>query len=403
MNKDIMRIGRMALAGVLVVVAVACSKDHSGDVRGLLETIPADASAVVAVNVESVAKKAHFDAKLDSCGVEPTVVAIFVEGYNTYLTGYVADSGKFKSAVEKKHGEKFVKAGDVESCGNVAVSGSRFWMCLNSHNTVNVNDVKHYQALSNKQSILQNEVAARICDLEHDACGWGDIKGCLNVSSLEFSDRASASMAIEMMFDDATDFLCEADVKKNKIEAEVEIINSKGGIAKFNFPTAKIDSETISAIGTGGDGIAAVALSPAIVRKLREETGGKGISMLGMVAGMLSGVDGTAAVAFSGEENVNGLIATSGGNDALTEGLSQLGYAVSKDNGYLRFAKGKVQGIVTTEDAAEELKGALAGVVVDSKSEKVGSKLPFSTIVMKFVPEKGGLQMQIKLIDYEGN
>ncbi len=413
-----------SVAMMTLVIMAACSSDRAGDVRGLLQTIPADASMVAVADLKSILEKAgckvdgtdvtpgkelvkaleasknaenkEFLARIQNGGIDPSVAALFIEGYNTYFTGFIADTEKFKAFIEKEYGEKFRAEGETEVCGNVAISGDRFWMCTNSNNTVNANDVKHFVSLSEKQSILSNEIAANLEDLEHDMEGWGDIKGCLNSMGLDFTSRASATMAMEAMFVDAVEFMWELDFNKGELDAEMTVHNSKGGIAKFNFPAAKIDGDVIRKIGGSGETYLALAVSPDMVNKLKEETGGKGFSMIGMLAGMVSCVDGTCAAALA-VGNVNGLISTTGhGTSDLANALGQFGLTVSKEDKFLRISKGEVSGPLPAADAADVLKGALAGVVYGGE-EKPMNLSAISTMSMTFKPEKGGLQAEVKV------
>ncbi len=423
-------------SGVLaaLVIMAGCSSDRTGDVRGLLQTIPSDASAVTVIDLKSVLEKAgcevdgsevkpgkeivkaleaqgdakakDFFTRLQDGGVDPSVAALFIEGYNTYLAGFIADTDKFKAFVEKQSGCSFQAEGDVDVCGNTAIAGDRFWVCTGSNNTINANDVKHFVALSEKQSILSNEIAARLEDPEHDVEGWGDIKGCLNSFGLDFTARATVTMAIEAMFADAVEFAWELDFEKGELDAGMTVLNSKGGVARFNFPTAKIDAAAISGIGGTGEGFMALAVSPDMVKKLKEETGGKGFSMIGMLAGIVSCVDGTCGAAFSyagsergenGECNVRGVISTTGhGTSDLSDALAGFGYTASKEGKILRFGKGEVTGGLSAADAAGALKGSLAGMVFSGNTKILPSEA-VSSAAITFKPEKDGLQAEIKV------
>ena len=413
------------IVSLAMVMMAACSSDRTADVKSILRTIPSDASAVMVIDLKSVLEKAgcevdgttvkpgkgitkvlessananikEFLSNAKDGGMDPSAAALFIEGYNTYLTGFISDTNKFKASVEKEFGGKFEKEGDAEICGNMAVSGDRFWWCVNSNNSINANEIKHFVSLSEKQSILSNEIAAKLEDLEHDIEGWGDIKGCLNSLGLDFTSRASATMAIEAMFVDAVEFAWNIDFLKGKLEAEVTVLNSKGGIAKFNFPAAKIDAAVINKLGGTAAGFGALAVNPDMVKKLKEETGGKGFSMIGMLAGMVSCVDGTCAVALSDNGNMRGLISTTGhGTSDLVEALGQFGFEVNKEDKYLRINKGDAVGNLPASEAAEELKGSLAGFVYSGNMNILPSGA-VSLVAITFKPEKGGLEMNIKV------
>ncbi len=388
----------------LVLMTAACSRGRSGDVKGLLQTVPADASAVAVVDLnalpENVDDNLPYKLPVDATeenGVDRSVAAFFIGGYNSYITGFLEDTDKFKASVEKETGEAFRAEGDVAVSGNIAVISDRFWVCVSSRNTVNTDEIKHFTTLSEKQSILSNEVVAGLEEMKHDVSGWGDIKGCMNAAGLDFATRATATMAVEAMFVDAVEFSWNMDFKKSELLADLNVLNSKGGIAKFNFPAAKIDEATVAAAGSTADGVVALAVSPEMVKKLREETGGKGFSMIGVIAGMISCVDGTCAAAVSESGNMTGVIATTGrGTTDLSSMLSELGMTVSKEGNLLRFGKGEVSGGMSVSEAAAELKGSMAGAVYSGKSGKVASD-KISSVVVTLNPEKGGLAAHVKV------
>lgn len=396
--------------GILYVVALviamtisSCSSDRSADVRGILQTVPADASAVVVIDVKTLADKQ--DLKFDNNdmqdlvaagAVEPSAAVFFTEGYNSYLTGYVADTDKFKAWTEKKFGEQFQKDSDMETCGNTLLNGNRFWLCITSRNTIKASDVKHFSSLSEKQSILVNETVAEMEHLSHAVNGWGDIKGCLNSAGLDFANRATATMVIESIFSDAVEFTFNADLDEKGVEADLNILNSKGGIAKFNFPTAKIDTSTIASLGGSAPGVMAIAVSPEMVKKLREETGGKGFSMIGVLANIITCVDGTCAAVFADADNVRGVISTTGHSTSdLSQMLQEFGMEVSMEGKNLLVHKGEVKGGINVKETANQFKGAMAGVVFSGEfkgMEKVKS------IAVTLHPDKGGLSAHVKLL-----
>ena len=421
--KTLKRIAYGAVALCMFILA-ACSSDRTADVRVLLESVPSDASLVAVIDVKSLledadckvtgdkiipgkemlkALKNSDNSKLETLiednqdlGLDPSVAVYFMEGYNTYVTGYLSDSDKFKEYIEEKFREKFQNAGDVSTCGNIAVTGDRFWICASSRNTISSGDIKHFQSLSGKQSILSNEVVAKLEKLDHEVQGWGDIKGCLSSQFIPFSSRAMITMAVETIFSDAVEFIWHIDFEKGEAEAEAEILNSKGGIAKFNFPESKIDGATIRSFGGSATGYVAAAISPEIIKTLQEETGGKGLSVIGMVSKILSCVDGTCVVAL-GKDIEGGMISTNGHDTAdLTGMLSQFGFRVSKEGKFLRFAKGETTGDIPAEETADELKDALAGGVV-SVADMGGDKTGISKVSVRLIPEKGGVKLNLKV------
>lgn len=407
---------------VTMMTAASCSSDRSADVRGLLQTVPADASTVIVADIKTFAEKTGgktdgdkvtfaekvsqsvnaYDNEnltgiaelLESGSIDPSAAVFFIEGYNTYLTGYVADSNKFREWGKARYGEDFTKEGDAETCGNTLLNSDRYWICVSSRNTINPQDIKHFTSLSEKQSILINEAVASLEKHDHVFAGWGDIKGCLNALGMDFATRATTGMVIEAVFTDAVEFCWTVDFTKEGMSADINILNTKGGIAKFNFPTSRIDTSVIGNLDCKAYSIAAVGVNPEMIKRLKEETGSKSISVLGMVAGMLSCIDGTCVVAAGEDDALSGVISTTGHG---TSDLSQLlheysGMEVSMDGKLMRFSSGTTYGPLTAQAAADKLKGAMAGIVISG--EKAESK-NVETIAVTLHPEKGGLATHI--------
>ena len=410
----------MSMMAVVLMLA-ACSKNNGADVSELLKTIPADASLVMVMDLEGILKDADCSVDngqirpgkkfaealkqandpelrskletLNDSGIEWSSAAIFVEGYNTYLTGFLSDSGKFRQVVEERFGEKF-ESGEVNTCGNVAVDGERFWVCLNSHNTIVANDIRHFKSLSEKQSILSNENVAKLSTITTDIAGWGDIKGTLNLAGLNFATRAAVTMGLETVFVDAVEVEWTASFDKDEMVAEIAVLNTKGGIAKFNFPVETIDENVVKNLNMEAEGFGALAISEKMIETVREQTSQEGFSLLGALVNMMGSVQGTTAMAFD-DDNTAGVISTTGhGTADLSDALSQWGFAVSKEGKDLKFSRGAVSGAMTSAEAAEMLKGAVCGVAV-SPLEETDNKCRALSFCLK--PEKGGLKGELRL------
>lgn len=405
-----------------LLIMAGCSKDKGADVSELLKTIPSDASVVMVMDMQSILKEADCEVSngelkpgkelskalasskneelktdlqnLQDAGIEWTVGAVFAEGYNSYFTGFLQDTGKFKKYVEEKFGENF-ESGEVGTCGNVAIAGERFWICLNSRNTIVTNDIRHFNSLSEKQSILSNENVAKMQTIDSDIAGWGDIKGVLNLAGLDFATRSVCIMALQTVYVDAVEMEWEIEIENDEINADLEVINSKGGIAKFNFPVEKIDENVVKGLNLNAQGFAAIAISEKMIEQIKEQTSKESFSLLGALVNMMAGcVNGTTAVAFS-EDSLKGVITTTGhGATDLIDVLGQWDLNVEKAGKDLNISKGTVTGDLKSADAAESLKGAVMGAVI--KASDLTQYKQLQTVAVKFVPEKGGLKVEIK-------
>lgn len=414
---------------LLCVGAFSCSKSDSADVESLLSTIPSDVSAITVIDLRSVLEKAgckidgekivpgkeilsavattgdkrlHSAAELlfgGESGIDPSVAALFIDGFNTYLCGFVADTEKFKAAAEKEFLEKFTSSDNIEKCGNIAMQGNRFWMCVSSRNTIETNSVRHFTTLSENQSILSSRFAEKLRKLDHDVELWADIKALLNATGADFNSKAMASVAVESMFADASQIEGELDFLKGKMEISLGVVTAKGDKAKFLFPTAKIDPEVIKSIGADGDAVIAAAISPKMIEKLKEETSGKGMSMLGIYAMALSCVDGTCAVAVGGEGNLKGIISTDGSStSSLSEMLSMISVRTENKGKQLLISKGTPSGTINPADIASEMKGAMLGVALSPKGKFGASPLnadKIRNVTLLVVPKDKSVMLKI--------
>lgn len=376
----------------------ACSSDRSADVRSLLSTIPSDASAVGVADIETILSGKAAASRLESlgqAGIQPSVGAFFLEGFNAYFTGFVANSDNFKKYVEAKTGEKFKSEGDFEICGNVAASSSQFWICLSSRNTVSSAEIRRFMALQEKQSALTLPNVADMADLKEEIQLWGDIRGCLNAAELDYATRASISMAIESIFSDATEFTASAKSGKGKLILNLTVLNSKGGIAGLNLPKGKIEADAITRLGGSASAFAAIGVSPELVASVREQTRSKGVSVLGYMMGAFSSLDGTVAMRANDKENLALIFTTQGSTADLTDLLSQTGFKTSKEGVYVLASKGSAdQGAITAQEAAGLLKGAMAGIVADTSILPFADAETVSKSAVLLHPDKGGLAVE---------
>lgn len=442
------------LALIMVALICSCGRRQPIDVSGLLKTVPGDAAAVAVFDMQSIlddygckvkdssvtpsddiakalANTQAGDSLLmmrlfaDDCGVDPTVALIFAEGHDVYLTGYLAQPDKFKTAVAKLTGEQFAKSGDVETCSNFAVQGSRFWVRTSHRNDINASEIQRFGALSEQLSFMANDQAEALTKPEHDVTGWGNINGLLNVSALDFETRSMIGMTLGLFYDDPRDLLFDADMDKNEFEAEVSIINSKGKKAKFLYPTRKIDTEALAGISSTGSRLSAIAMDPAMIKKLKKGLGGA-ISMFKVYVDLLSPVDGTIGLVYGEEQEaesenkgssasksggmlgldsdqpLKGMIQTSGAETIqLQNALGMMGLTVNKDGKVLSLSRGKVTGPLAIADAAAELKGAMGGVVITG-DDSMAQILPFDSeaidnAALLLKPDDGSLQLHIKV------
>ncbi len=414
----------------------SCSKNNSADTETLLATIPSDVSAVTVVNLRSILDKSG--CKIDGdkitpgkeilsaiaisqnqtiknvanlifsgdSGIDPSVAAFFIEGFNTYLTGFVADTEKFKQLVEKEFMEDFTSSDNIEKCGSVALQGNRFWMCVSSLNTIELNSVKHFITLSENQSFISSIGAENLKKPDHDLMLWADIKGIMNATETDFNTKAMTNVALEAMFADASMVEGCLDFMKGKMQLDLGVFNSKGERSKFLFPLSKIDPEVVKMLDASGNLLFAAAISSKLIDKILKETEGKGVSLIGIYAQALSCVDGTCAIALAGGEDednsLKGIITTSGKDSStLTGMLSMFGVKTEQSGNRLLISKGNPTGTIIPANVASEMKGAMIAATVspDAAGKNSGNLLnndKVKDITVLVTPKDKSIEMTIK-------
>lgn len=389
----------------LMLGVSSCSSDKSADATGLFKTIPADAGYVAVANMQNLLEKAGCKVDEDKIeagkevtamlpkvenlqfrkllqtfftgesGVDPSVIAIFNEGYYTYLTGYASDPAKFKATTEKEFSVKFGDNDGVSIADNVAVIGNQFWVNLGQHN-IDVRDVKHFSNLDNAQSFNNSKYAESLREVEKDIEGWGNIGGMLNTANFSFQDRATIQVALETLFTDPSAFTFSAEFKKGEAEFMADILNSKGEFAKYKFPTEKLDLKTIEGIGGNAVNLVAVAIPQKMISQLLKDTEKQSPSVFGIYLKALSDIDGTIAVASDLEGNsLKGVMTTNGENGSQLAGSlkSMFGVDAVKENKLVKFTKGTISGGKPVAELTKYLDGSIAGFVSAQPAEIKGN------------------------------
>ncbi len=414
-----------AILLVMCILFGACSGQEDADVGALLKTVPSDVSLVSVINVRSLLEKAGCEVKdskvipgkevkeflkeetdssfssaaasffAEDNGIDPSVAVMFIEGYDRYIVGLLTDTEAFKKMIEKRSGEPFNAVEGIDVCGNIAVKDLKFWVNISRRNDIDASEIKRFLSLSEKQSFISDPISSSLSEMKKDIEGWSDIRGSINSSDLDFSSKGMAVMALEMIFSDATQTRFSVDIVKNKGELTLNILNSKNGNAKFLFPTDKVNTESVKAIGGDAEIVAAAAINSKFVKYLQEQTSGKGVSMLGSFAVMLKGVDGTCALAGGrASDAYRGFITTDGsGVDALTRMLSEMGTNVTKDGKLLKISGDTAGGgSMKVEDAAPLFRNAMFGMVTSGAFLDAPM---LSEVSVMFVPSGNSLELKI--------
>lgn len=417
----------VCLAAFMAVISQSCSSDKAADASEILATIPSDVSLVTVINSQSILEKAGCKVENEKItpgpevqnaiskitdpqskkivsalvsgesGINPSVMVIFREGYNTYLTGSVYDTAKLKKWVETNSGEKFTSSKGIDICANTAIADNRFWINLLG-NSIDVNDIRHFNTLAENQSFLQNSYAEKLASITKDIEGWGNISGLMNTGDIDISQRMAIQLAVQAIFEDPSAITFSVNSTKGSIEAEAGVVNSKGKGAKFLLPSDKLDTNAIAAMGGTADMISAISLPGKLIENLQKNSDSKTGSMFGAMLQQFSCVDGTAAAAVSDSNTVKGFITTNGKDTSgLTSILSSGGLTVSMKGNQIDFSRGTVSGTKSVSEMAPELNGAIAGVVVAKIDNAEAAKI-FKSGSILLVTESGSLIVRVKAI-----
>lgn len=408
----------------------SCSGDKA-DLSELLATVPADASAVVAVNVKSLVEKsgckiegskivpgkevkAVLDGKSEAdnnqnvrtlrqilngdAGIEPTVALLFLEGNDLYFTGMLSEPDKFIQFSEKEFGGKFTEKNGVKTLSNVALKGSQFWIRTSHNNDIESDQIVRFTALSDKLSFLSNPYSEKMVEIGHDIEGWGNLSSLYNASGMSFQQTAMAGMGLAILFSDPQDIAFHASFEDGRLVAGLAVLDSKGRPAKFNLPTDRIDIGMVKDFTDSADVLYAIAISPKLIDQLQKDLGNKNIPGFSQLMPALTALDGTSVFG-RGTDSFKGEISTKGeGTAALSDFLSDaLGVNVNKDGKELRFENGTVAGSIKCADMAPRFRGAMAACAMSYDKAKGGDfyGLQYKDMVALLLPADGSVSFEV--------
>ncbi len=377
----------------LAIASTSCSSGQSADASDLIATVPSDASLVAVANVKAILEKAGCkvdgekispsekisallsagkdessrrlaDAFLNGrSGIEPSVAVIFRVGYYTYFSGIAADPSALKKVAESDLGYTFATTEGVETGGNIAIAGNRFWITL-GQKSIDPKEVRQFTSLDKASSFASDAAAENLCKFKKDIEGRGSIAGLLNTSSIPFEQRAVIQVALQTLYEAPASFWLSVSFDKGKTEITADIFNSKNSLARYLLPVGTVDTGVISSIGGTADAVAALSLPSKLIEQLKKEASAKGPSVFGVYLNALSAIDGTAAVAFGQDGSaLRGVVSVSGQNTAaLSSFLSEAGLDVRIDGKTLRISKGELAGKTPVADLAGYFKNSVGGV-----------------------------------------
>lgn len=415
------------MLALVALIFQSCSTDKAADAADILSTIPSDVSLVAVINTQSILEKTG--CKIDGekitpgpelnnaiagikdielrniltaiangeSGIDPSVLVVFREGYNTYLTGNVANTAKLKKFIEDNTKQKFNSSNGIDFASNTAISGSRFWMNLEK-NYIDESDIRHFNTIDESQSFMQNAYASNLASVKADVEGWANIMGIANTGKFDFQQKATFQMAIQMLFDNPSAITFSVNSSKGLIETRASVVDSKGKTSKFLLPSDKVDVNTIASIGGTADIVAALSIPGKLIETLEKETNSKAPSMFAIYLRQFKGVDGTAAFASTGE-NVKGVITTDGKDmSSLSSFISSMSDVKTSVNGnLLEFSKGQISGSENVASVADNFKGAIGGITMGKSQVDSEFSKAFQFVSLMLMPEGNGLVIKASL------
>ena len=431
---------QLLLLAVVVMFLNSCKKE-TVDVTDLLTTVPSSAAGVVVFNMEGMLEDAGckikdhvvkpspevkkliektqkgtqkdlmvlFDGET---GIEPKGAVVFYDSNRAFLTFALYDVDKFCQYIENKSGGKFSEEGSgVKVNGNVAVKGSQAWVCLSVGKRLDADAIASYSSLASSQSFLVSAMGEKLLVEEDDIRGWAMINTFAN-EMLSRADRSMFTLGLGFLFEDAESVYFKTDFKKGEMEAEVLVLNDKYKPAKYQLPSEKIDVNTLKTLGETCDVMMAFTVNSKLIKKFEQVGTALGGSLFGDLGDMFKNVDGTIGLVSSGSgigESIKGVVTTKGEvSKTLKDLISNQIAPVSEDGKYLRFSKGDVKGNLNVSECADELKGSCLGMVFDASGYNSidymeSAPKAFKSLVLKFKPESGGLELELEINTTEPN
>lgn len=394
-----------AAAVMLAAVAcllTSCSSDSQDVARQLLSTVPSSAGVVAVIDTESIiddAGGAEFLKKLvrERSGKakademfkvwDPAPVVVFADGGYLYMTTHLTNASAVMAQMERTDKVMFTEQDGVKCNDKFAVVGDQLWMLL-SGGILNPTNIKSYSKLSQNRSFASSAYCDELFK-EGEIAYIGDIHALYEMSA-GVSNSQYSSLALSMLFKDASYVAGGINFNKGKAEMTAKVLNSKYKMAEYQLPTGKVDTSVIKMLNSNTQHIVAINIPKSLVRKVSDlgKTFG-GIPDEVMAA--ISPIDGTIVLSLDSKlRNAEGIITVNGSAAALSKALSNENMTVAEDGKYLRVYQGEApNGTLIPSEMASAFKGAVAGYVGETPF------LPGATMTAIYYVEHGGLLMKV--------
>ncbi|MDE6022004.1 MAG: hypothetical protein K2G13_00730, partial [Muribaculaceae bacterium] len=342
---------------------------------------------------ESQAIKAEDKQQIkDFCAGESGVsisTIVFFAAARSYVTGLLNDPQKFIAYMEKETGAKVVEENGAKVIASVAVIGNQFWAC--TAGVPDVDQLKYYQQLNDKQSYASADAASLLLDDDKVVTYVADVNRSMSLIPQATYLRVASSL----IFNDMAYIAGSADLQKNDLKAYASVLNSEMKPAELLLPIEKIDASVIKSFEKGGDIYFAAGVPEKLTKKISDLAGTAMGANAKMFENVLGAIDGTVAVrCSSGAINAEAIIQTNGKNfnDLSSLLQSMMGLVVTRNGDTLTAVRGSKDftGTITPAVAADKLKGSWIGVVTN------GFIARDVTTVTKLSPDKKSLRLDLE-------
>lgn len=408
---------------LIAVMAGGCSKALEGDLKEMMQTVPAEASVVISGDLNKIAEPLGYKVedgqivgidkgskiarlmdvadtkevlkglKEISSVVELGAFVVFADKGNFYAMANVKDAEKLKAIVdeESKSGNEWEKDGNIEYKDDIfIIDGSRVWVTSRG----DVEAIKGYQKLSEVESFLSVEYSKKMISSGDAMNLWGSLSSLY--STLPYSQQAQTRMAVSMLFEKPEFIVGKANFKEGEAEMELMPMTSDYKAAKCVIEMSKIDPKVIDGIGGNANMVMAINISKKLVEQIKEFGNSMGGAIPTEMWDVISPLEGT--IAYSGEsadnpgKNFKAVVMTNGQNTAplaqmleMVGDLNITGKKLSVTNG--SYGSGDLK----LSDVAKEMKDAWMGVAVAQEEEG-------TTVEGYFLlePEDGSLKIVFK-------
>ncbi len=403
----------LAMALVFVCAAILSSCSCSRDKKDLLSFVPADTAGVAVIDLTNLWDQLEIKADGDDLSYcselkdllklsnvknkdldkvaellkmfEGTAKTIVIFEYEDAVWGtfYVKDGDDFIKTLEDEGKADFDKEDGYKVWEHMAVKGDQVWFCVNPAKMDDDIDPEAIEKLADldkdKRFDKKYEKIAEYM-LGEDVCS----AYCINIDKVldyvnNSYDRQMCNMALSMVFDDAKFLVGQSKLNDKGMTGEVRVLNEKENPAKFLLPMAKIEAAGLSKLNNNAPLIAAVAVNPELVQKIKgviEKMDGplsqgdqEMFSILGAISGtsglsFATPTDGTLVLSFNNPDTpsqLGSLLAEAGTDVEFSTAGTQL-------IGRLAGSPAAGQG-----QAPSQLVGQYAGIYIDAAKE--GGKL----------------------------